>query len=80
MDVTWVKKESDVVFYQDGIAPQQTLKGLEEVSINKGGRIYPPATWPKKNKGFNRSHHLQWFQWFYNIKRKTVGFLDLIYL
>jgi hypothetical protein len=44
------------------------------VSIDKGGRIYPPATWPKKNKGFNRSHHLKWFQWFYNIKEEDRGF------
>ena len=68
------EKESDVIFYQDGIAPQQTLKGLEKVSINKGGRIYPPTSWPKKNKGFNRSHHLKWFQWFYNIKEEDRGF------
>ena len=68
------EKDSDVIFYQDGIAPQQTLKGLEEVPINKGGRIYPPTLWSKKNKGFNRSHHLQWFQWFYNIKVEDRGF------
>jgi hypothetical protein len=68
------EKESDVIFYQDGIAPQQTLKGLEKVSINKGGRIYPPTSWPKKNKGFNKSHHLKWFQWFYNIKEEDRGF------
>ena len=68
------EKDSDVIFYQDGIAPQQTLKGLEKVSSNKGGRIYPPTTWSKKNKGFNRSHHLQWFCWFYNIKKEDRGF------
>ena len=50
------------------------IKGLEKVSIDKGGRIYPPTSWPKKNKGFNRSHHLQWFQWFYNIKKEDRGF------
>ena len=68
------EKDSDVIFYQDGITPQQTLKGLEKVSINKGGRIYPPSTWPKKNKGFNRSHNLRWFDWFYTIKEGDRGF------
>jgi hypothetical protein len=74
------EKESDVIFYQDGIAPQQTLKGLEEVSIIKVVEFIPPTSWPKKNKGFNRSHHLQWFQWFYTLKQMTVDFSDQIYL
>ena len=68
------EKESDVIFFQDGIAPQQALLGLENLSRDKGGRIYPPSTWPKKFKGFNRSHNLRWFDWFHTIKDGDRGY------
>lgn len=70
------EKESDVIFYQDGITPQESLKELDKLSKDKGGRIYPPLSWPKKNKGFNRSHHLRWFDWFYTIKNGDRGFFN----
>lgn len=67
-------KESDVIFFQDGIAPQQAIFGIENIKSTRGGRIYPPSIWQKKNKGFNRSHHLIWFEWFYLIKDGDRGY------
>lgn len=63
---------ADVIYYQDGIALQMPIKGIE--NIKKGGRVFIPKEWPKSQKGFLRSHHLNWFQWFYTIKPGSKGY------
>jgi hypothetical protein len=66
--------DADVIYYQDGIAVQMPIKGIDKLDKNKGGRIFIPKNWPKSQKGFLRSHHLNWFQWFYTIKPTDKGY------
>lgn len=68
--------KGDVIYYQDGIAPQTAIKGLEQVPTEKGGRVFIPLAWPKIKKGFFRSHHLSFFQWFYLIKPGDRGYFQ----
>lgn len=66
--------KGDVIYLQDGIAPQTPLKGIEKLNPNKGGRVFIPKEWEKSKKGFLRSHHLKWFQWFFLIKPTDRGY------
>jgi hypothetical protein len=66
--------DADVIYYQDGIAVQMPINGIDKLDKNKGGRIFIPKNWPKSQKGFLRSHHLNWFQWFYTIKPSDKGY------
>jgi hypothetical protein len=70
-------KESDAICYQDGIAPQVAVPGIESLDPKKGGRIYIPKNWPKSKKGFIKSHHLLYYQWFYEIKSGDRGYFQL---
>jgi len=70
-------KESDVIHYQDGIAPQVAVPGIAMLDPSIGGRIYIPAHWPKSKKGFVKSHHLTYYQWFYEIKPGDRGYFQL---
>jgi hypothetical protein len=65
---------ADVIYYQDGIALQMPIKGIERVK--NGGRVFIPKDWPKSQKGFLRSHHLKWFHWFYSIKPGDKGYFS----
>lgn len=69
--------ESDAICYQDGIAPQVAVPGIETLAPTKGGRIYIPASWPKSKKGFIKSHHLLYYQWFYEIKPGDRGYFKM---
>jgi hypothetical protein len=65
---------SDVIYYHDGIAPQTPIKGIENLEALKGGRVFIPNEWGKIKKGFVRSHHLSFFQWFFLIKPTDRGY------
>ena len=69
-------KESDPICYQDGIAPQVAVPGIENIPFSKGGRIYIPSSWPKSKKGFVKSHHLVYYQWFHEIKPGDRGYFQ----
>jgi len=71
--------DGDVIYYQDGIAPQTPLKGLEKIDSTKGGRVFIPKDWKKSKKGFLKSHHLNWFQWFFMIKPTDRGYFKRYY-
>jgi hypothetical protein len=62
--------ENDVTFYQDGVAPQSPVLGLEKLDKEKGGRVFIPEN---GRKGFIRSHHLKYWNWFYTIKEGDYG-------
>lgn len=68
--------ENDPICLQDGIACQEPLKGIEKVPTEKGGRVFIPKSWPNRKKGFLKSHHLNWFQWFYVIKSSDRGYFS----
>ena len=70
-------KESDPICYQDGIAAQVAVPGIDQLPTTKGGRIYIPSNWPKKQKGFIKSHHLKYYQWFHEIKLGDRGYFQL---
>ena len=66
--------KGDVIYYQDGIAPQTPIKGIENLNPNKGGRVFIPKEWSRFKQGFLKSHHLNWFQWFFLIKPTDRGY------
>ena len=65
---------ADPIYLQDGIATQMPIKGIEMLENGKGGRVFIPENWPKSKRGFLKSHHLNWFQWFYEIKPTDKGY------
>ena len=70
-------RASDAICFQDGIAPQVAVPGIETLNPQKGGRIYIPSNWPKSKKGFIKSHHLLYYQWFHEIKPGQRGYFEL---
>ena len=66
--------EKDPVWEQDGIARQTAVKGIETISPEKGGRLYFPKDWPKKN--FIDSHMLYNYYWMFDcISKGEKGFI-----
>jgi hypothetical protein len=63
--------DADVTCRQDGIAPQAPVKGIEQLAPGKGGRLFIPKS---GKKGYVRSHHLSFWQWFYTIKPGDYGY------
>ena len=66
--------KSNLVIYQDGIAPQQKIRLKEDCQNARLIFVSPPSSWPNKNRGFNKSHHLNWFQWFYSFEENSKEF------
>lgn len=66
---------ADPICFQDGIAPQQPVVGIEQLpSGTVGGRIYIPEHYSRKKLGFIKSHHLAYYDWF-----KLIGPTDFGY-
>lgn len=66
--------DGEAICWQDGIAPQTGIPGIDKLPKEKGGRVFIPKEWPKKNRGFVKTHHLNWFQWFYLIQPNHRGY------
>ncbi len=64
------ERGADVTCRQDGIAPQCAVNGLDNLLPEKGGRLFIPKG---ARKGFIRSHHLSYWDWFYWIKKGDRG-------
>ncbi len=64
------EKRALVTCRQDGIAPQCAVAGIEQLAPKKGGRLFIPKG---ARKGFIRSHHLSYWDWFYWIKKGDRG-------
>jgi hypothetical protein len=70
-------KEADPICFQDGIAPQKAVVGIERLpNSTKGGRIYIPKSYPKRKLGFIKSHHLAYYDWFFWIKPEDNGYFS----
>lgn len=54
----------DALKYQDGVAPQFTVKGLELLDSSKGARLFFPEDWP--NKQFIHSHMVYNYDWIFD--------------
>ena len=64
----------DPLWEQDGIAPQTAVKGIENLPLDKGGRLYFPVDWPLKN--FVDSHQLYNYDWiFERINKGEKGYI-----
>lgn len=55
---------ADPLREQDGIAPQCAVKGIDQLSPEKGGRLFLPDDWPHKN--FVDSHMIYSFDWIFD--------------
>lgn len=64
------EKGADVTCRQDGIAPQCAVVGIDQLEKGKGGRLFIPKG---AKKGFIRSHHLSYWDWFYDIQKGDSG-------
>jgi hypothetical protein len=64
------EKGADITCRQDGIAPQCAVAGIDQLNREKGGRLFIPKG---AKKGFIRSHHLSYWDWFYDIKQGDRG-------
>lgn len=54
----------DPVKEQDGVAPQFAVKGIENLTYPKGGRVFIPTDWP--NKAFIHSHMIYSYDWMFD--------------
>jgi hypothetical protein len=54
----------DPVKEQDGVAPQFAVKGIENLTYPKGGRVFIPSDWP--NKAFIHSHMVYSYDWMFD--------------
>lgn len=61
-------KDADPLCYQDGVAPQAGLWGLDSMQSNHVGRICSPYNWP--NKHFVHSHMIYSYDWIFDRIRK----------
>jgi hypothetical protein len=67
--------DADPVWEQDGIAPQCPVKGIEVLDPSKGGRVFFPKDWPKKN--FIDSHMLYNYDWMFEcIVKGQPGYIE----
>jgi hypothetical protein len=64
------EKGADITCRQDGIAPQCAVVGIKKLEPGKGGRLFIPKG---AKKGFVRSHHLSYWDWFYGIRKGDRG-------
>ncbi|NBV68071.1 MAG: hypothetical protein EBR74_05980 [Flavobacteriia bacterium] len=63
--------KADFICFQDGIAPQAPVNHLDDLMPGKGGRVFVPRIC---RRGFIKSHHLQDFLWFYDLKPNEKGY------
>lgn len=65
----------DLLCEQDGIAPQLSVPGIDDLPKPVGGRIYIPNKWP--NKSFVHSHMIYSFDWMFDwIGKGERGYIE----
>lgn len=68
------QKDADALCYQDGVAPQTTVWGIDAQQSNHVGRICSPANWP--NKHFVHSHMVYSYDWIFDrIQKGQPGYI-----
>ncbi len=64
----------DALCYQDGVAPQVCVNGLNGLPPDRGGRLFFPADWP--NKQFIHSHMVYNYDWIFDrIEEGMPGYI-----
>lgn len=67
--------DADPIWLQDGVAPQTAVKGITQLPPGKGGRIFTPRDWPKRN--FVDSHMVYGYYWiFERLKPGMPGYVE----
>lgn len=68
------QKDADPLCYQDGVAPQTTVWGIEAQQSGHVGRICSPYNWP--NKHFVHSHMVYSYDWIFDrIQKGQPGYI-----
>nr|WP_294861099.1 hypothetical protein [uncultured Fluviicola sp.] len=68
------QKDADALCYQDGVAPQATVWGINAQQSNHVGRICSPYNWP--NKHFVHSHMVYSYDWIFDrIQKGQAGYI-----
>lgn len=68
------QKDADALCYQDGVAPQATVWGIDAQQSNHVGRICSPYNWP--NKHFVHSHMVYSYDWIFDrIQKGQPGYI-----
>lgn len=66
---------ADPIWLQDGVAPQTAVKGIQSLPPEKGGRLFTPRDWPKRN--FVDSHMVYNYYWIFELlKRGMAGYVQ----
>ncbi len=67
-------RDADPLCYQDGVAPQATVWGIDAQQSNHVGRICSPYNWP--NKHFVHSHMVYSYDWIFDrIQKGQPGYI-----
>ncbi len=68
------QKDADPLCYQDGVAPQTTVWGIDTQQSGHVGRICSPSNWP--NKHFVHSHMVYSYDWIFDrIQKGEPGYI-----
>lgn len=68
------QKDSDPLCYQDGVAPQAAVWGIDAQQSDHVGRICSPYNWP--NKHFVHSHMVYSYDWIFDrIQKGQPGYI-----
>jgi hypothetical protein len=68
------QKDADALCYQDGVAPQATVWGIDAQQSSHVGRICSPYNWP--NKHFVHSHMVYSYDWIFDrIQKGQPGYI-----
>lgn len=68
------QKDADPLCYQDGVAPQASVWGIDTQQSNHVGRICSPYNWP--NKHFVHSHMVYSYDWIFDrIQKGEPGYI-----
>lgn len=68
------QKDADPLCFQDGVAPQATVWGINKQQSNHVGRVCSPYNWP--NKHFVHSHMVYSYDWIFDrIQKGQPGYI-----
>ncbi len=68
------QKNADPLSYQDGVAPQTAVFGIDSLKSSCVGRVFAPQNWP--NKHFVHSHMVYSYDWIFDrIQKGEPGYI-----
>ena len=73
-NLSWNKGKYRMVVNQDGIVPHGYIYGLPNTKFT--GLVDIPKKTTQYKLGFNKSHHLSYYNWFLDYNKGERGFYD----